>query len=193
MSRRRRSRCGQCGRGTIRPRQRRSLPTDDLKPNNLIQSDDPQIVQMAAAAAPKSDDPWEVATALEKYVAATIKKKNFSQAFATAGEVAQSLEGDCTEHAVLLAALCRAKGIPCRVAIGLVYYPPQAGFAYHMWNEAWIGDRWIPLDGTLGQGGVAAERLKLADSNLSGAHRPGGDAAGGEGVWEIGVGGGKAE
>jgi hypothetical protein len=142
---------------------------DDLKPNNLIQSDDPRIVQMAAAAAPKSDDPWEVAQALEKHVAATIKKKNFSQAFATAGEVAQSLEGDCTEHAVLLAALCRAKGIPCRVAIGLVYYPPQAGFAYHMWNEAYVGDRWIPLDGTLGQGGVAAERLKLADSNLSGA------------------------
>jgi hypothetical protein len=147
-----------------------SKPTDDdLAPNSLIQSDDPRIVQMAAAATPRSDDPWEVVTALEKYVAATIKKKNFSQAFATAGEVAQTLEGDCTEHAVLLAALCRARKIPCRVAIGLVYYPPQQGFAYHMWNEAWIDDRWIPLDGTLGQGGVAAERLMLADSSLSGA------------------------
>lgn len=145
-------------------------PTDDdLAANSLIQSDDPRIVQLAAVATPKSDDAWEVATALEKYVAATIEKKNFSQAFATAGEVAQTLEGDCTEHAVLLAALCRARKIPCRVAIGLVYYPPQQGFAYHMWNEAWIEDRWIPLDGTLGQGGVAAERLKLADSSLSGA------------------------
>jgi hypothetical protein len=147
-----------------------SKPTaDDLAPNSLIQSDDPRIVQMAAAAAPKSNDPWEVATALEKYVARAVNKKNFSQAFATASEVAQTLEGDCTEHAVLLAALCRARKIPCRLAIGLVYYPPQEGFAYHMWNEAWINDRWIPLDGTLGQGGVAADRLKLADSNLSGA------------------------
>jgi transglutaminase-like putative cysteine protease len=69
---------------------------------------------------------------------------------------------------VLLAALCRARRIPCRVAIGLVYYPPQHGFAYHMWNEAWLEGRWVPLDGTLGQGRVAADRLKLADTSLSG-------------------------
>jgi transglutaminase-like putative cysteine protease len=142
---------------------------DDLAPNNMIQSDDPLVVQMAAAAAPESDDPWQVALALEKYVSTTIKKKNFTQAFATAGEVARTLEGDCTEHAVLLAALCRARHIPCRVAFGLVYYPPQRGFAYHMWNEVNVGDRWIPLDGTLGQGGVAADRLKLADTSLRGA------------------------
>ncbi len=151
------------GKAAVKP------TADDLAANSLIQSDDPRIVQMAATATPKSDDPWDVASGLEGYVAETIKKKNFSQAFATAGEVAQTLEGDCTEHAVLLAALCRARKIPCRVAIGLVYYPPQQGFAYHMWNEAWIDDRWIPLDGTLGQEGVAADRLKLADSSLSGA------------------------
>ena len=40
---------------------------------------------------------------------------------ATAAEVARSREGDCTEHAVLLAALARARGIPARVAMGLVY------------------------------------------------------------------------
>ena len=93
--------------------------------------------------------------------------KNFSQAFATAAEVARSLEGDCTEHAVLLAALCRARKIPARVAFGLVYYPPQKGFAYHMWNEVWIADRWVPLDATLGLGGIGADHIKLGDSNLS--------------------------
>lgn len=143
-------------------------PTDaDLAANNMIQSDDPKIVEMAAKAAPMSDDAWITAVALEKYVAATIKKKNFSQAFATAAEVAQSLEGDCTEHAVLLAALCRARNIPSRAAFGLVYYPPQQGFAYHMWNEVWIADRWIPIDGTLGLGGIGADHIKLGDSDLS--------------------------
>ena len=38
-----------------------------------------------------------------------------------------------------------------------------------MWNEAWIEGRWAPLDGTLGHGGVAADRLKLADTSLGGA------------------------
>ena len=141
---------------------------EDLAANNLIQSDDPRIVAMAEKATPPSDDAWATAVALEKHVSQSIQKKNFSQAFATAGEVAQSLEGDCTEHAVLLAALCRARKIPARVAFGLVYYPPERGFAYHMWNEVWIRDGWIPLDGTLGLGGIGADHIKLGDSDLSG-------------------------
>jgi hypothetical protein len=149
-----------------------SPPTEeDLAANNLIQSEDPRIVALAVAATkdlPAGADAWTTAVALEKFVARSIQQKNFSQAFATASEVAQSLEGDCTEHAVLLAALCRAKKIPARVAFGLVYYPPEEGFAYHMWNEVWIADRWVSLDGTIGRGVVAADRLKLADSSLSG-------------------------
>jgi len=145
-----------------------SKPTaDDLAANVMIQCDDPRIVEMAAKAAPADADPWTVAVALEKHVATSIKKKNFSQAFATASEVAQSLEGDCTEHAMLLAALCRARKIPAQVSYGLVYCPPAQGFAYHMWNEVWIEDRWIPLDGTLGLGGVAADRISLGSSSFS--------------------------
>ena len=98
----------------------------------------------------------------------TVVSTAFSTAFATAAEVARSLEGDCTEHAVLLAALCRARKIPARVAFGIVYYPPQQGFAYHMWNEVWITDRWIPMDPTLGLGGIGADHIKLGDSNLAG-------------------------
>ena len=70
---------------------------------------------------------------------------------------------------MFLAALCRARNIPARVAIGLVYYPPQRGFAYHMWNEVWTGERWVPLDATLGRGGIGAAHLKLVDSSLAGA------------------------
>jgi transglutaminase-like putative cysteine protease len=112
-------------------------------------------------------DPWQTCAALEKWVHDGIQKKNFSQGFATAADVAQSLEGDCTEHAVLLAALCRARQIPARVCVGLVYSPNDQGFAFHMWNEAWITDRWIPLDATLGLGGIGAAHLKLRHSDLS--------------------------
>jgi hypothetical protein len=124
---------------------------------------------MASAVAPRESDDWRLAQALEAHVHQIIEAKNFSQAFASAAEVAETLEGDCTEHAVLLAALCRARNIPARVAIGLVYYPAQQGFAYHMWNEVWIKDRWIPLDATLGLGGIGAGHLKLAESSLHGA------------------------
>ena len=74
----------------------------------------------------------------------------------------------CTQHAVLLAALARARGIPARVEIGLVYAEDHAGFAFHMWNAVWIDGHWIPLDATRGLGGIGAAHLKLADSSLQG-------------------------
>ncbi|HEU0069398.1 MAG TPA: transglutaminase-like domain-containing protein, partial [Nitrospiraceae bacterium] len=145
-------------------------PTDaDLQPNNLIQSDDAEIVKLAKAIAAEEADQAKVAVQLEQYVRGFVHNKNFTQAISSAADVVRSREGDCTEHAVLLAALCRARGIPARVAIGLVYYEPQQGFAYHMWNEIWIGQQWIPLDATLGQGGIGAAHLKVSDSNLSSA------------------------
>jgi hypothetical protein len=142
---------------------------DDRKPNNLIQSDNPKIAAMAQKAAGEEKDPWKIALALERYVNRLIEEKDFSQAFATAAEVAENPVGDCTEHAVLLAALARARGIPARVAMGLVYMQGKGSFGYHMWTEVHVNGRWIPLDATLGRGGIGAAHLKLAHSSLKGA------------------------
>jgi transglutaminase-like putative cysteine protease len=69
---------------------------------------------------------------------------------------------------VLLAALCRARGIPARVAIGLVYVPQAQGFGYHMWNEVWLDGRWTGLDSTLDRPAIGAAHLKLVHSSLQG-------------------------
>ncbi|HZN36507.1 MAG TPA: transglutaminase family protein [Pirellulaceae bacterium] len=145
-----------------------SPTADDQSPSSYIQSDDPAIIRLANSVANGETDSWTIACALEKHVDSTIKLKNFSQAFSTAAEVARTLEGDCTEHAVLFAALCRARNIPARCAFGLIYFEPLKGFAFHMWNEVWIGDRWVPMDPTLGQGGIAADHLQLGSTSLSG-------------------------
>ena len=145
-------------------------PTDaDVRPNNLIQSDDGAIVSLATRFAEGQSDPWALSRTFESDVRDFVHSKNFSQAIGSAADVVRSREGDCTEHSVLLAALCRAKGIPARVAIGLVYYGRAQGFAYHMWNEVWIADGWVPIDATLGLGGIGAAHLKIADSALSSA------------------------
>ncbi len=137
-------------------------------PSAMLQSDDSRIVAMAEKARGAAKAPSQIAVALERYVHDTVSNKNFSQTFATAAEVAESREGDCTEHAVLLAALARACGIPSRVAIGLVYVESAGGFGYHMWTEAYLDGRWVPLDATLGRGGIGAGHLKLTDSALDG-------------------------
>ncbi|MBI3836794.1 MAG: transglutaminase domain-containing protein [Planctomycetia bacterium] len=137
--------------------------------NSTLQTLDPRVKAMAQEAKGSITNPRQLALALEHYVYRAIAKKNFTQAFATAAEVAASREGDCTEHAVLLAALARACQIPSRVAIGLVYVDSVQGFGYHMWTEVYIDGRWIALDATLGQGGIGAAHLKLTDSSLDGA------------------------
>jgi hypothetical protein len=142
---------------------------DDLRPNAWVQSDDRLIVADARKAAGDEKDPWRVAVALERFVNREVTNKNFSQTFASAAEVARSREGDCTEHSVFLAALCRARGIPARAAFGLVYLPSEQAFFYHMWTEVYIEKRWIPIDATLSQGGIGAAHLKIAQSSLKDA------------------------
>jgi len=145
-------------------------PSDaDLASNGLIQSDDPLIVKLAAGIAPGEKNATRLAQAIEKFVFTTIDEKTFTQVFATAAEVAKSREGDCTEHGVLLAALARARELPARVVFGLVYVRQFGGFGYHMWTEVWTGDRWLALDGTLGQGGITHRHIKIGHSNLKGA------------------------
>ncbi|MCE9553945.1 MAG: transglutaminase-like domain-containing protein [Planctomycetes bacterium] len=145
-----------------------SPPTDgDRKPNVLIQSDDAKVVELAGQVVPKETDPWKVAVALERHVRDSMKTADFSQALASAAEVARNRRGDCTEYAVLLAALARARGIAARVVVGLVYAPSLGGFGFHMWDEVWIKDRWIALDATRAQGGIGGGHLKLSDANLA--------------------------
>jgi hypothetical protein len=90
----------------------------------------------------------------------------FGSAFASALEVLRSRSGDCSEHAVLAAALCRAVGVPSRVVSGIVH--ADGRFAYHMWIEVWAGGDWYALDPTIGAGSVDATHIKLAASSLPG-------------------------
>ena len=146
-----------------------SPPAEYLAANSILQLDDARLKQMAAEGKGSATDPAQLAVALEKYVHGAMKQADFSQGFATAAEVAESRAGDCTEHAVLLAALARINGIPSRVAIGLVYVDSAASFGYHMWTEVLLNGEWVPLDATIGRGGTSAAYLKLTDSSLEGA------------------------
>ena len=74
--------------------------------------------------------------------------------------------GDCSEHAVLLAALSRAVGIPSRVVAGLLFR--KSSFVGHMWVEVHVGE-WVPLDATLKDAVVYAGHISLATSALEGA------------------------
>lgn len=142
-------------------------PEEFRVPNKYLQADDERVIKHAQAAVGTETDPWKKALLMEKYVSENLKSKNFSTALASAAEVARDLQGDCTEHACLLAAMCRSEKIPARVVVGIVYAPQLQAFGGHMWTEVWVDGRWIPLDATLGKGGIGGGHIRMAATSLS--------------------------
>jgi len=145
----------------------RQVGAEYLASTQYLQCDDPKVKELAAKAAGDETDPARIARRMERYVYEKLGKKNFSTNMASAAEVARTMDGDCTEHAMLLAAMLRAKGIPSRVVIGFVYVEKLSAFGGHMWTEANLDGHWIPLDATIGRGGIGAAHLRLMDSSLS--------------------------
>ncbi len=154
----------------IRPKPQIGRSTTDPKftaASRFLQTGDRLVRQHANRAAGNERDPWRIAKKMEEHVSRKLAKKNFSTALASAAEVAKNLEGDCTEHAVLLAAMLRVKQIPSRLCVGMVYIERDTAFGGHMWTEAFIGGRWIPLDATLGRGGIGAAHIKLVETSFA--------------------------
>jgi hypothetical protein len=144
----------------------RKAADEYLQSNYFINSDDERVREHAQSAVGEETDPWRKALLIERWVRRHMKVTN-DEAMATADYVARHLEGDCTEHAMLAAAMCRAEGIPSRTAVGLVYAETRRGpvMAFHMWSEVWVRGQWIPIDATLGRGYVGATHLKISDQS----------------------------
>jgi transglutaminase-like putative cysteine protease len=136
------------------------------KSNYFINCEDDRVKAHARKAVGTETDPWTKALRIERWVHSHMKVTN-DEAMATADHVARTLEGDCTEHAMLAAAMCRAEGVPSRTAVGLIYADVRMGpvMAFHMWTEVWVKGQWIPIDATLGRGYVGATHLKISDQS----------------------------
>lgn len=132
---------------------------DAVKPclaaSTFVNAKDPKIVELARKAVGDETQPAKMADKLRRFATEYIHIKDFSVGLGTASEVAQSKQGDCTEHAVFLAALARAVGIPARCVGGIVHVSELVGrknlFGYHMWTQVWIGGKWVDIDAALRQ------------------------------------------
>ncbi|MGD9201101.1 MAG: transglutaminase domain-containing protein, partial [Chitinispirillia bacterium] len=82
-----------------------------------------------------------------------------------------SQEGDCTEHAVLTAAMCRAAGIPSRIAVGIAYVDTFLGrkniFVPHAWTQVFIQGKWYSIDAALGSSDARRITFKTGDGSPS--------------------------
>lgn len=131
------------------------------KPSELIESDAPQVKQLAEKIWPgklSSDadilkyeekvSAWEMKNIAYDYRLAW-KISNGSTWGYTAKEVIKKKQGTCGEFTNVCIALMRAKGIPARYAVGC--YDKGQQITYHAWTEVYVPDSgWIPMDAEVG-------------------------------------------
>lgn len=154
-----------------------------LAASPLLDTQDEVLRRLARrATAAAGESAAARAEAMRRFAHQHVRSKSLDVAFASASEVARSREGDCTEHATLLAALLRIEGIPSRVVSGLIYADSFAGqeriFGYHMWTQALLevdGELcWVDLDPTLPDRAFDAAHIAVSTSDLgaTGAMEP---------------------
>jgi len=120
-----------------------------LQPADLIESNDSTLIRKAGEITAGAKDAWEAATRLSRWVNKEIGYD--IPGGCTALKTYETRLGECGSHSNLLAAFCRAVGIPARCVFGCLYVPDHGGvFGQHAWNEIYMGEAgWIPVDCTV--------------------------------------------
>jgi hypothetical protein len=124
-----------------------------LRANAWVRSDDVSIRRISRLSAPTRRSLPVRMNKLVHQVRIRMKEDADYLGYADAVQALRTGRGDCTEFAVLLAALARAQGIPSRVAVGMAYSSQFAGrretFNPHAWVQVYDGHRWVSYDAAL--------------------------------------------
>ncbi len=127
---------------------------DALAPSRWIESAAPEIAARAARLTRYARAPAARMQKLAEFVRGHMDPRVDMLGYGTALEALRTRRGDCTEYAVLLAALGRAAGVPTRIAIGRVYTrrfdDAHDVFVPHAWVQAWTGSGWQNFDAGTG-------------------------------------------
>ena len=135
----------------------------ELAPEPLLQSEDWDVVRLAARIAAGETDPRVVAERINRWVHDSLAKE-ITVGIPNALQVMRVRKGDCNEHTQLYLALARASGLPARSAAGLAYVDGK--FYYHAWPEVWLG-RWVAVDPTFGEFPADAAHLRFVIGGLN--------------------------
>ncbi|HSG30456.1 MAG TPA: DUF6134 family protein [Thermodesulfobacteriota bacterium] len=142
---------------------KQSITEHYLKPTNLIQSDDENIIHLSNNIVGKTKNPVDKIRLINSWVYNSLDKKP-TISIPNALDVLRTKTGDCNEHSVLFAALSRAIDVPTKIILGIVYLDGK--FYYHAWNEVFLGN-WVSVDATLNQLPVDASHIKFLEGDIS--------------------------
>jgi len=134
----------------------RDTPTKGDQESSFVIDYDEKSFEAPVAELERSGKSSSPAT-ISAFVASYITEKSYARSFDVASRVASTRSGDCTEHAVLTAALLRRFGFKSRVIFGVVVIgvgggdtPPRVQAFGHAWVEQHDKDHWQIIDAALG-------------------------------------------
>ena len=119
-----------------------------LEPTFMIDFDEPVFINVQSMMQDQDVKPER--EALVAFVDGFIDKKS-PRGWDLASTVATRREGDCTEHAVLTAALARLRGMPARVVVGVALVSRDTDHQAfgHAWAETLEKGKWVVADAAL--------------------------------------------
>lgn len=133
-----------------------------LASNDYLVLEDSLLIGTASRIAGTETDPRRVTEAIYRWVTDRFKFQLGAVLFGTSSGILRDLTGDCSEAAVLTAALLRARGVPARIALGFASLG-RGVFIGHAWCEAWIDGGWVGVDTALREFPAGVERVKLSE------------------------------
>ncbi len=138
----------------------------DLKATDRIQVDAPEIRAKAQELAPEGVDLQNALQSIYNYCYSDVRflKVRGPTDAMTALKLG---EASCNGKNRLMVALLRARGIPARMANGLILERNRKRTT-HAWTEAWIGDTWVPFCPTNGYfAEIPEDYLELAKGDVA--------------------------
>jgi hypothetical protein len=136
------------------------VPVEFTKPELHIESDNPQIMDLANELSQGKDTVCQKVRSFYDYIAKILVYTPNGENWGAQAALGP-MGADCTEYADLLIALSRAQGIPARYFEGLLYLdkPEEAAAKIeHAWPDVYLpGIGWTALDPTLGRFPVSSD------------------------------------
>lgn len=125
--------------------------TKHLASSFVIDFDEPQVEAMVEQFKSTQQAGELQLSDIERFVSGYIDDPTYVHNFSIASKVATTRSGDCTEYAVLTAALARALGIHSRVVLGTVIMEEEGEVRSfgHAWVESFKANKWHTLDAAL--------------------------------------------
>jgi hypothetical protein len=119
-------------------------PGEHVQPETSIDPHDPAVAALARELCEGHDRPVDQVRAIYEFVHKSIASDPSVGGGLGGSECLKVGRGDAAAKSRLLAALCRSRGVPARLVVGLALGRPgeQTG---HTWVETWVGDHWMPV------------------------------------------------